>query len=136
MGFLKNNRILSHFTPQLARTFLLLALSSANYGFDNQGFNTTQAMDYFYREFGARNPRTGQYAMETYFLSLLNSLIFIGFLAGAYIGSLVSARYGRRMTVFTMSLWAIISAVINITSQNKAQILAGRIVSPSLRSNG
>lgn len=35
---------------------------------------------------------------------------------GAYIGSVISARYGRRMTIFTMSLWAIVTATILVTS--------------------
>lgn len=45
---------------------------------------------------------------------------------GLIIGSLISARYGRRMTMFCMSVYALISATIVITSKTSAQILAGR----------
>ncbi|GFZ49259.1 hypothetical protein JCM24511_07378 [Saitozyma sp. JCM 24511] len=96
--------------------------------FDNQGFSQTQAMDAFAQRFGNYNPTTKTWAVPTYFLSFLNGFPSIGQALGAYIGSIISARYGRRMTVFVMSIWAIVSAIIIITSKNKVQILMGRIL--------
>lgn len=52
----------------------------------------------------------------------------MGFALGVYLGSVISARYGRRMTVFTMSLWALVSATIVITSRTKEQMLIARIL--------
>lgn len=99
-------------------------------GFDNQGFGSTQAMDPFIRQFGDRRPN-GTYFIPAYFLSFLNSLVFIGFAIGAVLGSMISNRYGRRMTIFTMSLWAIVTAILCATSKSKAQVLVSRIVSTS-----
>lgn len=62
----------------------LIALSSLNYGFDNQGLATSQAMATYKHQFGVYNPKTNSYAIPTYWTSLLNSLNFIGFAFGAH----------------------------------------------------
>ncbi|KAI5459034.1 general substrate transporter [Mariannaea sp. PMI_226] len=127
-SFIKNNRIARHFNPQLAGAVGLIALSTLNYGFDNQGIATSQAMAAYKKQFGVYNPETGAWAIPTYWTSLLNSLNFVGFAVGLYIGSLVSARYGRRMSMFCMSLWAMMSASVLISSTTIEQVLAGRIL--------
>lgn len=48
--------------------------------------------------------------------------------SGLYIGSLINARYGRRMAMFCMSLWAFMSATVLISSTTIQQVLAGRIL--------
>jgi SP family sugar:H+ symporter-like MFS transporter len=53
-----------------------------NYGFDNQGIATSQAMAAFQKQFGDYNPKTKTYAIPSFWLSLLNSLNFIGFAFG------------------------------------------------------
>lgn len=73
---------LRYFNTQLLLAVLLIAVSTFNYGFDNQAFATTQAMDPFAKQFGKFNPKTKKYAIETYWLSLFNSLNYIGFGAG------------------------------------------------------
>lgn len=47
---------------------------------------------------------------------------------GVVVGSWVSKHWGRRMCMFTMSIWAIICATIVITSKTKEQILVARIL--------
>ncbi|EED17852.1 sugar transporter, putative [Talaromyces stipitatus ATCC 10500] len=126
--FAKRSHILSHFTPRLAAAVSLIALSSLNYGFDNQGIATSQAMATYKHQFGTYNPKTGSYAIPTYWTSLLNSLNFIGFAFGLYIGSIISARYGRRMSMFCMCVWATMSATVLVTSRQIEQVLAGRIL--------
>lgn len=79
---IKDNRFRRHFTPRLALSVFLIAFSSFNYGFDNQGIATSQAMTAYKRQFGKYNPKTGKWAIEPYYLSLLNSLNFIGFAFG------------------------------------------------------
>lgn len=74
--------ITKHFNRTLALSCALIALSQMNYGFDNQAFSTTQSMTAFTREFGLYNPKTKQYAIPAYYLSLLNSLNYIGFAVG------------------------------------------------------
>ncbi|KAF4914517.1 High-affinity glucose transporter ght1 [Colletotrichum viniferum] len=120
--------ITQHFNARLAASVLLIALSQFNYGFDNQAFTSTQAMDAFERQFGEHDPATKAYAIPTYFLSLLNSLNYIGFAIGLVVGSLTSARFGRRTTMFVMSVYALISATVVVTSTRKEQILVGRIL--------
>jgi MFS transporter, SP family, sugar:H+ symporter len=43
-------------------------------------------------------------------------------------GSVISARFGRRMSMFCMSIWAIMSATVLVTSTRIEQVLAGRIL--------
>lgn len=81
--FLKKNYILSHFTPRLAAAVSLIALSSLNYGFDNQGLATSQAMSTYKHQFGEWDSKKSAWAIPTYWTSLLNSLNFIGFAFGA-----------------------------------------------------
>lgn len=49
-------------------------------------------------------------------------------LSGLYVGSNISAKYGRRMAMFCMSLWAIMSATVLISATTRGQVLAGRIL--------
>ncbi|OLN86397.1 High-affinity glucose transporter RGT2 [Colletotrichum chlorophyti] len=120
--------VTQHFNKRLFASVFLIAVSQFNYGFDNQAFTSTQAMDAFERQFGEYDDATRQWKIPTYFLSLLNSLNYIGFAAGLIIGSLTSARFGRRMTMFVMSVYALVSATIVVTATKKEQILMGRIL--------
>lgn len=70
------------FNRQLGLACSLIALSSFNYGFDNQAFATTQAMDAFAKQFGVFNPKTQTWVLEPSWLSQFNSLNYIGFAAG------------------------------------------------------
>ncbi|KAH7349652.1 general substrate transporter [Plectosphaerella cucumerina] len=124
----ENHRILKHFNGQLARAFAVIAVSTFNYGFDNAGYSSTQAMEPFQRQFGELNEATGRYRIPTYWLSLFNSLNYIGFAAGVIIGSLVSARWGRRWCMFGMSAWAIVPAIMAVTSASREQIMAARVL--------
>jgi MFS family permease len=120
--------ITKHFNRRLFLSVLLIAVSQFNYGFDNQAFAQTQAMDAFTEKFGTFNEAKGAYALEAYWLSLFNSTPYVGFAIGLVVGSMVSARWGRRMTMFTMSIYALISATIVITAQTRGHIMAGRIL--------
>ncbi|ODQ73395.1 hypothetical protein LIPSTDRAFT_104968 [Lipomyces starkeyi NRRL Y-11557] len=117
-----------HFNWRMAMSCLLIMVSTMNYGFDNSGFSTTQAMNAFQRQFGEINPKTGKYYLPPSWLSLFNSLPFIGFVVGMQVGSFISQRFGRRWCMFSMSAYALISATVCVTSQNKHQIMAGRIL--------
>ncbi|KAL8282209.1 hypothetical protein RB597_009758 [Gaeumannomyces tritici] len=122
------NRILRHFNGQLALAFAVIAVSTFNYGFDNAGYATTQAMEPFQRQFGEWNAAAGMYRIPPYWLSLFNSLNFIGFAAGVIIGSLVSQRWGRRWCMFIMSAWAVVPAIMAVTSKSREQIMAARVL--------
>jgi SP family sugar:H+ symporter-like MFS transporter len=74
--------VLSNFNRPLSLSCLLIAVSTFNYGFGNQAFATTQAMNAFTKQFGTYNAKMNTYALETYWLSLFNSLNYIGFGAG------------------------------------------------------
>jgi SP family sugar:H+ symporter-like MFS transporter len=85
--------LLKHFNKQLILACSLVALSTFNYGFDNQAFATTQAMTPFTEQFGVYNSPTNAYVLEPYWLSLFNSMNYIGFGAGAYAHSPVKKLY-------------------------------------------
>ncbi|KAL1610693.1 hypothetical protein SLS60_002363 [Paraconiothyrium brasiliense] len=70
------------FNTRLALGCLLIAISSFSYGFDNQAFATTQAMDAFDKQFGVWNAKTKTWGLEPSWLSLFNSLNYIGFAFG------------------------------------------------------
>jgi hypothetical protein len=71
-----------YFNRTLFFSVFVIAVSTFNYGFDNQAFATTQAMDAFTKHFGEYNEGTGKYALDSRWLSLFNSLNYIGFAAG------------------------------------------------------
>lgn len=71
-----------YFTKHLARACGLVAISTFNYAFDQQGFNSTQAMDAFNKTFGHYDATKGRYVLPAYYLSLLNSLVYVGFAFG------------------------------------------------------
>ena len=73
-----------YFNKTLYLSVLLVAISTFNYGFDNQAFATTQAMEHFTKTFGDYNGRTGKYALNPDWLALFNSLNYIGFAAGKF----------------------------------------------------
>lgn len=137
-----------YFNRKLAFSIFVIAVSTFNYGFDNQAFATTQAMEAFTRRFGKYDESTGSYAIDSQWLALFNSLNYIGFAAGmlslhstyegvpyntflspgVLIGSFISARFGRRWCMFIMSVYALIIATITVTSNSNEQIMAGRVL--------
>ncbi|KAF4126478.1 Sugar (and other) transporter [Geosmithia morbida] len=117
-----------YFNRRLAVACSVIAVSTFNYGFDNQAFATTQAMAPFARQFGKYNASTGEYALPASWLSLFGSLNYIGFGVGVMVGSFVSARWGRRMCMFVMSIYALATATVCVTSMHRDQIMAARIL--------
>lgn len=70
------------FTPRLTLTVLLIAFSQFNFGFDQQGFSATQAMDAFEEQFGVYSGAKAAWVITPSWLSLFNSLNYIGFAFG------------------------------------------------------
>lgn len=131
------------FNRRLALSCVLIAISTFNYGFDNQAFATTQAMDAFDKQFGVFDEKTGKWILEPSWLSLFNSLNYIGFAAGkcvsqdklplliilgVLVGTWISSRWGRRWCMFIMSVYAIGTATVAVTSFHREQIMAARIL--------
>ncbi|CAI7630766.1 unnamed protein product [Penicillium manginii] len=104
----------------------LLFVSAFNYGFSDQAFASCQAMDSFTRQFGVYKESTGKWALDPLFTSLYNSIKAGGQIIGVFVGGWVSNTYGRRMCVFVMSIYALGSASVVISSTTQAQIQAGR----------
>lgn len=125
---LRHLAIAETFNLTLGLTVILIAVSQFNYGFDQQGFNTTQAMSAFDRQYGTYNPQTGKYALKTVWLSMFASLPLLGMAVGILFGSFVSSRFGRRMCIFSMSIWSLVATTIVITATSAKQILAGRVL--------
>ncbi|KAG7150909.1 MFS transporter fmqE like protein [Verticillium longisporum] len=117
-----------YFNRTLFLSVFLIAVSSFTYGFDNQAFATTQAMEYSTKQFGEYDTVKRNYVLPPSWLSLFNSLNHTGFAAGVIIGSLISSRFGRRWCMFVMSIYALGTATIAVTSNSKDQIMAARIL--------
>lgn len=120
--------LLACFNGRLIYACGMIALSQLNFGMDQSAFSNTQAMPFFKRQFGTFDEATGTYVLETVFLSLLNSIQFIGFVFGLVLGNLFSRRFGRRLAMFLMCFWALISGVILITSKTPTQAITGRTI--------
>lgn len=128
MTWLQNNRLTRNFNGPLLFATGLMMLSQINFGLDLVAFSNTQAMDAFEERFGQYNAKTGKYKIEPYFLSLLNSLTYIGQAFGVITGSFITRKYGRRVSFFVMGGWANIAAILLVSAQSKEQILVGRII--------
>jgi MFS transporter, SP family, sugar:H+ symporter len=66
------------FNVRLTLAVLLIAFSQFNFGFDQQGYASTQAMGAFAKQFGEYDPETKEYALPTVWLSQFNGFIYIG----------------------------------------------------------
>ncbi|KAH7385377.1 general substrate transporter [Phaeosphaeria sp. MPI-PUGE-AT-0046c] len=119
----------SCFNGRLTYAVFIIALSQVNFGLEQAVFNSTQAMNSFTKKFGVYNPKKKSYQLETYYLSLLSSLTYIGFAFGLVTGNILSARIGRKKCFDVMCIYAIIGTLICITTRtNKWQMVVGRIV--------
>lgn len=122
-------RVTGAFNRPLLLSCLLIVLSQVNFGLEQGAFSGTQAMTFFTIKFGKYNPTTKAYALEPFYLSLLNSLTYIGFAFGLVTGNTISRRYGRRMCMFTMCLWSLVGTTILVTAHSKPQMVVGRVIS-------
>ncbi|KAH8714587.1 general substrate transporter [Ilyonectria robusta] len=120
--------VLSCFNKRLVYSCALIAISQINFGMDQSAFSNTQAMPAFKEMFGTYNEATGTYALDTVYLSLLNSINYVGFVFGLVTGNLLSRRFGRRKALFIMCFWAIVAAIILVTSRHRVQMVVGRTV--------
>jgi SP family sugar:H+ symporter-like MFS transporter len=114
LSFLQQNRFFQHFTLRLGLSVGLIALSTLNYGFDNQGIATSQAMIPYKKQFGEYNPETKTYAIPAYFLSLLNSLNFIGFAFGTSRWAFVESKSSRLISRLMPALKGFILEALSV----------------------
>lgn len=97
-----------YFNRKLAFSIFVIAVSTFNYGFDNQAFATTQAMEAFTRRFGKYDESTGSYAIDSQWLALFNSLNYIGFAAGMLYSTL-----NTKECLITRSYLQVFSSVVS-----------------------
>jgi hypothetical protein len=69
------------FNRMLTLTVLLITISQFNFGFDQQGFSTTQAMDAFQESYGVYSEEKGWH-LEPVWLSFFNGFNYLGQAAG------------------------------------------------------
>ncbi|EXJ60157.1 hypothetical protein A1O7_04309 [Cladophialophora yegresii CBS 114405] len=113
---------------RLAFASAIMMLSQINFGMDLVAFSNTQAMNAFNKKFGAYDEKLERYAIDPSFLSLLNSLTYVGQAFGVVTGGWIGRHYGRRASFWVMSCWATLSAILLVTAQKKEQVLVGRIL--------
>jgi MFS transporter, SP family, sugar:H+ symporter len=85
-------------------------------------------MDPFEERFGVYNQKHEKYVIEPYFLSLLNSLTYATQVIGVILGGFIGRKFGRRMSFWVMSFWAVLAATLVVTAKTKEQVLIGRII--------
>ena len=78
------------------------------------------------RRFGWCDDAGNNCALQSWFLSLSNSITFVPFAIGLTIGTYVQNKYGRRWVVFSMSLWALFSACLIVSAQTRAWMITAR----------
>ena len=66
--------------------------------------------------------------VSTRSLKVLSQMVPANHEIGLFVGSYVSNRWGRRMCVFTMSLWGLVAAAIIVTAKDRDHLLAGRVL--------
>lgn len=115
-------------TPAALLSVALLFFSAFNYGFSDQSFASTQATAAFARQFGEYDAKTRRYALTTVYLSLLNSVKAGTQLVGVFVGSWISSRHGRRACICAMSVYALGSTAVIVSSSGRAQMLVGRSI--------
>ncbi|PCH03352.1 Major facilitator superfamily domain, general substrate transporter [Penicillium occitanis (nom. inval.)] len=88
------------FNTKLTLTVLLITFSQFNFGFDQQGFSATQAMNAFQKQFGVYNAKSKTYRLNPAWVSYFNGFIYLGQAFGVVVGSYISKRFGRRMYIY------------------------------------
>ena len=66
------------FNRRLILSILLITFSQFNFGFDQQGFAATQAMDSFAKQFGEWDPKKEVWYLPSVWLSWFNGLNYLG----------------------------------------------------------
>ena len=116
------------FNLQLVCSIMVICISQVNYGFESLGYGVILAIDQFRKQFGVLDPKTNKYDFPTWWLSLFNSCGYLGLFVGVLIGSIVSKRFGRRWCMFSMSIWALVTATLSVTASTSSQILVARVL--------
>lgn len=70
------------FNKRLTLAVLLIMFSQFNFGFDQQGFAASQAMDPFAKQFGKWDPEKEEWYLPSVWLSWFNGLNYLGQAAG------------------------------------------------------
>jgi MFS transporter, SP family, sugar:H+ symporter len=83
LGF-KHLALRQTFNKRLALAVTLIAISQFNFGFDQQGYSATQAMDAFERQFGKYNAEEDAWELPAVWLSFFNGFNYLGQAAGQY----------------------------------------------------
>lgn len=81
------------FNKKLTLTVLLITISQFNFGFDQQGFAATQAMDAFAKQFGVFDKGVQEWILEPVWLSFFNGFNYLGQAAGAFVYPQLLPRY-------------------------------------------
>lgn len=125
---IKGQQLFKAFNAQLLWTVIILCLSALNFGLDNSVFAATQAMEPFVEKFGTFDPNHRKFLIEPWFLSLYNSLTYVVQVLGVLLGGWIQQKYGRRWSLYTMCFWALLSAILLTSCEQRAQLIVGRVV--------
>lgn len=107
--------------------FLLLPFGSPAYKSvsDTGSFGSLQALPSFLRQFGEVSA-TGEYELPTTRKSIMNSIPWIGKLAGCFVVEPLIDRIGYRNSIIITAGIQIVSMIIEMTAKTWQQFTVGR----------
>ncbi|OAA76215.1 General substrate transporter [Akanthomyces lecanii RCEF 1005] len=105
------------------------------FGYDTASFGGILANPGFVRQFGAYNSQKKTYAFDSFHVSLLSSLPFIGKFIGCLVAGPAIEKFGHRSVFFALSVVSVIGIIVELTAAGTgvspghfAQFLAGRVI--------
>ncbi|CAK7224870.1 hypothetical protein SBRCBS47491_005701 [Sporothrix bragantina] len=115
-----------HVTPYLLFCCFVFFQGALLFGIDTGSFGSLQALPSFLRRFGVESK--GTYILPATRKSLLNSLPWIGKIAGCLAAEPFIERAGYKKTMYVVAVIQCIGLIIELTSHHWAQFTVGRIV--------
>ncbi|KAJ9150704.1 General substrate transporter [Pleurostoma richardsiae] len=119
-----------HVTPYLVFNCLVFLQGAILFGIDTGSFGSLQALPSFLTRFGIKND-AGKFNLPATRKSLLNSLPWIGKIAGCMWSEPFIDRAGYKKAMYAVVIIQIVGLIVEMTAHHWAQFSAGRIITYS-----
>lgn len=93
---------------------LVAAIGALCYGYDTIYYTGIQGMVWFIKDYGEKT--ASGYELETTFLSVSASIIYVGEFVGAFLAAPINDFFGRRAVFLTASLCIVAGAIEQVCS--------------------
>ncbi|OAA63769.1 General substrate transporter [Niveomyces insectorum RCEF 264] len=118
-----------HVTPYLVFSCVVFLQGAILFGIDTGSFGSLQALPSFLKRFGVE--ANGAWTLPATRKSLLNSLPWIGKIAGCMWSEPFIERAGYKKTMYAVSAIQIIGLIVEMTAHHWVQFSIGRIITYS-----